>query len=735
LDVTSPQPVLDNIVGSIIGKFGQIDVLVNNAGYVASGVWEEMSHEETTAQFNTNFFGALNLTRAVLPTMRAQKSGTLVFMSSIAAWHGVGAGGPYSSSKFALEGAVECLEKETSHLGIETFLMVLGQFRTDILNAARKQNKKDNPIADYDRVSAELRDRHQETTGKQPGDPKLAVERILDVVRREGQLKGFTKLPLRIPLGSDAVQVMQAKCEETMGILKQPMPDIWKQIILTLLTTTLQINKFVTMGLTVPQDKQEIITRLFINNEYVDCQNPKKISVYNPTTEELVSDQIPVAGERDVDAAVAAGNAAFVKWRAWPGAKRRQLLLKFADLLERDQEELGFLTRLTLGAPYLAFGQGEIQTAVENFRYFAGWIDKFAGESFPQDDGFYKIVRNEPLGVVAGIIPWNGPLASVGLKAAPALATGNVFILKPSEKTPLMAAALGKLIIEAGFPPGVFQVLSGDGSTGALLASHMNVAKVSFTGSVQTGKTVQILAAQSNLKRVTLELGGKSPAVIFDDANLENATEWCVNTMTVNSGQICFAPSRVYCQAGIYDRFLELYAKKFSGKKMGDPENKDTSLGPVIDKAQYDRIVSMITTAESEKQGTLLQGGRGTSGKGFFIQPAIFVDTKENATIYKDEIFGPVVVINRFETEEEVVAKSNNSKYGLMAGVFTQDINRALRVSSAFDSGVVGINCISTINISCPFGGTKESGIGREQGSAALRCYTEPKTVLINLTY
>ncbi|OBT39699.1 hypothetical protein VE00_09968 [Pseudogymnoascus sp. WSF 3629] len=489
------------------------------------------------------------------------------------------------------------------------------------------------------------------------------------------------------------------------------------------------------MGLTVPQDKQEIITRLFINNEYVDCQNPKKISVYNPTTEELVSDQIPVAGERDVDAAVAAANAAFVKWRAWPGAKRRQLLLKFADLLERDQEELSFLTRLTLGAPYLAFGQGEIQTAVENFRYFAGWIDKFAGESFPQDDGFYKIVRNEPLGVVAGIIPWNGPLASVGLKAAPALATGNVFILKPSEKTPLMAAALGKLIIEAGFPPGVFQVLSGDGSTGALLASHMNVAKVSFTGSVQTGKTVQILAAQSNLKRVTLELGGKSPAVIFDDANLENATEWCVNTMTVNSGQICFAPSRVYCQAGIYDRFLELYAKKFSAKKMGNPENKDTSLGPVIDKAQYDRIVSMITTAESENQGTLLQGGRGTSGKGFFIQPAIFVDTKENATIYKDEIFGPVVVINRFETEEEVVAKSNNSKYGLMAGVFTQDINRALRVSSAFDSGVVGINCISTINISCPFGGTKESGIGREQGSAALRCYTEPKTVLINLTY
>ncbi|KAH6723464.1 aldehyde dehydrogenase domain-containing protein [Leptodontidium sp. MPI-SDFR-AT-0119] len=471
-------------------------------------------------------------------------------------------------------------------------------------------------------------------------------------------------------------------------------------------------------------------TQLFINNAYVECKNSKKISVFNPATGDLVSDEIPVAGEWDVDAAVKAANDAFKlgsPWRTMSNIDRRDLLLRFADLLYRDRENLAYLTRLTLGSPYEAFGKREINTAIQNFRYYAGWIDKFSGESFPADDGFFKIVRNEPLGVVAGIIPWNGPLASTGLKAAPALATGNVFILKPSEKAPLMAAALGKLIIEAGFPPGVFQVLQGDGSTGALLASHMKVAKISFTGSIPTGKVVQKLAAQSNLKRVTLELGGKSPAVVFDDANLENAVEWCVNAITVNSGQICFASSRVYVQEGIYDKFLERYLESMRAKTklLGDPENVQNSIGPVVDRAQFDRIMSIIGTAQQEKQGTL----------GYYIEPAVFTDTLPDSNIYKEEIFGPVAVLNKFKTEQEIIDKSNDSRYGLMAGVFTQDINRALRVGSAFDSGVVGVNCISTINISCPFGGTKESGIGREQGANALKCYTEPKTILVNLTY
>ncbi|GME50685.1 aldehyde dehydrogenase domain-containing protein [Neofusicoccum parvum] len=419
------------------------------------------------------------------------------------------------------------------------------------------------------------------------------------------------------------------------------------------------------------------------------------------------------------------------------GQERQKLLLKFADLLEQNQEHLGYLTRLTLGAPFTPFGKSEIQTAVACFRYYAGWTDKHAGQSFPADDGFYKVVRNEPLGVVAGIIPWNGPTASMGLKAAPALATGNVFILKPSEKTPLAAAALGALAVRAGFPPGVFQVVQGDGGTGGLLAAHAGVAKVSFTGGVAAGKAVRVAAARGNLKRVTLELGGKSPAVVFADADLANAVRWTVNALTTNSGQICFAATRVYVQAEIYGRFVEAYTAAFREKMkaMGDPEDGNVELGPVVDKAQYERILDIIETAKKNGDGTLLAGGSSQGSQGYYIQPTIFADTKANAHIYKDEIFGPVSVINKFQHEDEIIERSNDSKYGLMAGVFTQDINRALRLSAAFDSGVVGINCISTIHVSCPFGGTKESGLGREMGEHALRAYTEPKTVLINMNY
>ncbi|KAK5062658.1 hypothetical protein LTR84_004731 [Exophiala bonariae] len=487
-------------------------------------------------------------------------------------------------------------------------------------------------------------------------------------------------------------------------------------------------------------DLEPHLTQLFINNQYVPCRNYKKISVFNPANESLVSDQIPVAGEEDVEAAVEAATEAFAlgsPWRRMLGIERRDLILRFADLLEANKDFLASLTRLTLGVPFNHFGKGEIDTAIACFRYYAGWIDKFAGRNFPADDGFYKIVRNEPLGIVAGIIPWNSPLASVALKAAPALATGNVFILKPSEKTPLMSAALGKLVLEAGFPPGVFQVLTGDGSTGELLARHMKVAKVSFTGSIASGKAVQVAAASSNLKRVTLELGGKSPAVVFNDANLANAVKWCVDGLTNNSGQICFASSRVYVQEEIFDTFMEAYVTAFKSKAkvMGDPEEEGVEIGPVVDEAQYNRVINIIDSARDAGDGTLLVGGKTRYGKGYFIEPAVFSHTKDTASIYREEIFGPVAVVNRFSSEEEIIKRANDSKYGLMAGVFTQDINRALRVSSAIDSGVVGINCISTVSMSCPFGGTKESGIGREMGIDALRACTEPKTLLINLDF
>lgn len=368
---------------------------------------------------------------------------------------------------------------------------------------------------------------------------------------------------------------------------------------------------------------------------------------------------------------------------------------------------------------------------------FDRWSDKFAGESYPQEDGFLKIVRNEPLGVTAGIIPWNGPIGNVGLKAGPALATGNCFILKPSEKTPFAALALLPLIKEAGFPPGVFQVLSGDGSTGALLASHMRVRKVSFTGSIPTGKKIQEMAAKSNLKRVTLELGGKSPAVVFDDCNLDNSVTWTVNAITGHSGQVCFAASRVYVQEGIYDKFIEKYKSQFveRTKALGDPDAESTMLGPLVDEAQFKRVTGFIERGKQQESGTLLAGGARIGETGYFIEPTIFTNVKEDSEIHKDEIFGPVSVIRTFTTEEEVMEMSNNSEYGLMAGVFTQDINKAMRVASAFDSGMVGINCISLMMTQAPFGGSKQSGVGRESGIHALRAFTDPKTIMVNMTY
>lgn len=337
------------------------------------------------------------------------------------------------------------------------------------------------------------------------------------------------------------------------------------------------------------------------------------------------------------------------------------------------------------------------------------------------------------------------------MKAGPALATGNTLILKPSEKTPFAALALGTLIKEAGFPPGVLQILSGDGNTGALLASHMKISKISFTGSTATGRKIQEMSAKSNLKRVTLELGGKSPAVVFEDCDLNNAVAWCANAITLNSGQACFAASRVYVQEGVYDKFLQAYkaALEERAKGAGDPDDLKTTFGPLVDKIQYDRVMGFIESGRSQE--TIATGGKRIgdvvwlllltfpaehpvdSQQGFFVQPTVFEGVAEDADISRSEIFGPVSIINKFKTEEEVVAKANDSDFGLMAGVFTQDIDRALRVASEFETGSVGVNCISFLFFSVPFGGTKLSGVGRENGIEAMRAYTERKTVVINM--
>ena len=344
--------------------------------------------------------------------------------------------------------------------------------------------------------------------------------------------------------------------------------------------------------------------------------NKFRLELYNPKDGSLIANDVALADAQDVDAAVAAAEAAFPAWRSMRASTRRDLMLKFASLWDQNITALAELTRITLGAPINTFNKWETAQSAETIRYYAGWIDKFGGESFPQEDGFMKIVRNEPLGVTAGIVPWNGPLGSVGLKAGPALATGNCFILKPSEKTPFAGLALGALIREAGFPPGVFQVLSGDGSTGALLSAHMRVRKISFTGSIPTGKKIQAAAASSNLKRVTLELGGKSPAVVFDDCNLENAVQWTAQGITLNTGQVCFAPTRVYVHEGIYDRFIQKYKEALTKmtSEIGDPEDSATTIGPLVDSAQFKRVTGFIERGQNG-QGELLLGGKQVGDK------------------------------------------------------------------------------------------------------------------------
>ncbi|KAK2745560.1 hypothetical protein FQN57_003685 [Myotisia sp. PD_48] len=482
----------------------------------------------------------------------------------------------------------------------------------------------------------------------------------------------------------------------------------------------------------LPFSKDDLPLQLFINNEYVPSKGTGKLKLYNPKDGSLVSDQVPIAGEQDVEAAVDAAEKAFPAWKRVLPSQRRDIMNKFASLLDQHSTALSELNRITLGAPYETFGKFEVGLCAEAFRYNAGWIDKFVGETVPQDDGFLKIVRNEPLGVTAGIAPWNGPIGTIGLKAGPALATGNCFILKPSEKTPFASIALGALIKEAGFPPGVFQIISGDGSTGALIASHMRIRKVSFTGSVATGKKIQEMAAKSNLKRVTLELGGKSPAVVFDDCNLENAVTWTANAITANTGQVCFAATRVYVQEGIYDTFIQKYKEAIleRTKTIGDPDSETTTIGPLVDESQFNRVSGFIERGQ-QGQGNLLVGGQ----RGYFLEPTVFTDVDPKSEIHCEEIFGPVSVVRKFKTEEEIMKLSNDTNFGLMAGVFTQDINKALRVASDFESGMVGVNCVSLMFQTVPFGGSKESGLGRECGINALRAFTEPKTVMINLTY
>ncbi|KAM6514493.1 aldehyde dehydrogenase (NAD(P)(+)) ald5 [Fusarium solani] len=471
---------------------------------------------------------------------------------------------------------------------------------------------------------------------------------------------------------------------------------------------------------------------LFINGQWVESVDKKKLEVVNPSTEEVIT-SVFEGTEKDVDLAVSAARTAFeTTWKRSTPEDRGRLLYKLADLAEENKELLAAVESLDNGKS-INNARGDVAAVIGCLRYYAGWADKIEGKTIDIAPDMFHYTRSEPLGVCGQIIPWNFPLLMFAWKIGPALATGNTVVMKTAEQTPLSGLVFTQFIQQAGFPPGVFNLVTGTGKVaGAAITSHMDVDKVAFTGSTVVGRQVMKAAAASNLKKVTLELGGKSPNIVFNDANLEEAVDWVNFGIYYNHGQICCAGSRIFVQEGIYDKFLEAFKKRAQQNKVGDPFQEDTFQGPQVSKLQYDRIMSYIDSGKSEG-ATVVTGGSRHGEKGYFIQPTIFSDVRPDMKIMQEEIFGPVCSIAKFKDEEEALQMAHDTTYGLAAAVHTQDLTTAIRMSNALQAGTVWVNCFNLLHHALPFGGYKESGIGRELGEAALANYTQNKSVAIRL--
>jgi aldehyde dehydrogenase (NAD+) len=474
-------------------------------------------------------------------------------------------------------------------------------------------------------------------------------------------------------------------------------------------------------------------TKLLINNRWVSSESGKTFATINPSTGEEIC-QVAEADAADVDKAVKAARAAFEgPWRKMRASERGRLLYRLADLIEANADELARLETLDNGKPLSIAKAVDVAKTVACYRYFAGWADKVQGKTIPIDGDFFCYTRHEPIGVVGQIIPWNYPMLMQSWKLAPALATGNTVVMKPAEQTPLSALRIGELLLEAGYPEGVVNILPGFGPTaGAALARHMDVDKVAFTGSTEVGRLIMTAAAQSNLKRVTLELGGKSPNIIFADTDLDAAVEGAHMGIFVNQGQSCCAGSRVFVEEKIYEQFVEKSVVRAAKRRVGDPLDPTTDQGPQVDQSQFDRIMGYIESGRTEG-ATLACGGERVGNRGYFIRPTVFSDVQDDMTIAREEIFGPVMSVIAFKDMDEVIARANKTDYGLAAGVWTNDIKKAHAVANGVRAGTVWVNCYHVLDTRAPFGGFKQSGMGRELGEYALHEYTEVKTVTLKL--
>ncbi|TQV90943.1 aldehyde dehydrogenase [Cordyceps javanica] len=470
-----------------------------------------------------------------------------------------------------------------------------------------------------------------------------------------------------------------------------------------------------------------IETRLFINGEFRPSSSGETFELRSAVSGEVLANVYEATNE-DVNEAVAAAKAAFPAWAALSPYDRGRYLVKLADLILESHAELARLEAESMGRPVSSYF--DAVAGSKYFRYFSEAAYP-QGSSSLNTPGFVNITLKQPVGVVAAIIPWNVPVVFFCKKLAPALAAGNAVVLKSSEKAPLTSLYLADLAKKAGFPPGVINVLSGHGpGAGATLASHLDVRALSFTGSSRTGKLIAKMATDSNMKKVILELGGKSPAIIFDDADIDAAVRDTRFSIHLISGQTCMANSRIYVQRKIAAAFLEKFKTAFASSRMGDPTDPSTTQGPQADKIQHATVLRYIEMGK--ETGTMVTDGQ--DAPGLFVNPTIFINVPEHVKIMKEEVFGPVVIINTFDTEAEAVHNANNTEYGLYAAVYTKDLDRAMRVASRLEAGTVGVNCTSpTKGDDMPFGGQKSSGIQRESYIHSMETFMETKSVLIKV--
>jgi phenylacetaldehyde dehydrogenase len=494
-------------------------------------------------------------------------------------------------------------------------------------------------------------------------------------------------------------------------------------------TAPVQLNPKVTEFLSRPR-------KILIDGQWVDAASGKTFATYNPATGEILS-QVAEGDQADIDRAVKAARKAFESgpWRELLPSKRGKLLWKLAELLEANLEELAELETLDNGKPLFFSRRVDIPSAADMFRYFAGWATKIEGNTIPLSSPgaqYFAYTLREPVGVVGQIIPWNYPLVMASWKLGPALAAGCTVVLKPAEQTPLTALRLGELALQAGFPAGVINIVPGLGETaGAALAAHPDVDKIAFTGSTEVGRLI-LTAAAGNLKKVSLELGGKSPNVVFADADMKSAIGGSANAIFFNQGQSCTAGSRLFVHQSVFDQVIEGVANTARKYRIGPGIDPSTNMGPLVSQEQLDRVCGYLDVGAREGARAVV-GGRKRDGAGYFVEPTVLVDVKPEMKVVREEIFGPVVTAIPFSEPEEVAGFANDTVYGLAAAVWTRDISKAHLMAARLKAGTVWINCYNVFDPALPFGGYKHSGWGREMGHAALELYTETKAVCAQL--